>query len=56
MKKEIQEDKQRYGDDRRSPIVSRPEAKALREEEMIAVRTRHRRVIKTGMDPGGQRS
>ena len=37
MKKEIQEDKKRYGDDRRSPIVSRPEAKALREEEMIAV-------------------
>jgi topoisomerase IV subunit A len=37
VKKEIQEDKKRYGDDRRSPIVSRPEAKALREEEMIAV-------------------
>ncbi len=36
VKKEIQEDKKRYGDDRRSPIVSRPEAKALREEEMIA--------------------
>ncbi len=35
VKKEIQEDKQRYGDPRRSPIVSRPEAKALREEEMV---------------------
>lgn len=35
VKKEIQDDKQRYGDSRRSPIVSRPEAKALREEEMI---------------------
>lgn len=35
VKQEIQEDKQRYGDARRSPIVARPEAKALREEEMI---------------------
>lgn len=35
VKKEILDDKQRYGDDRRSPIVARPEAKALREEEMI---------------------
>ncbi len=34
VKKEITEDKHLYGDERRSPIVSRPEAKAMREEEM----------------------
>lgn len=35
VKKEIQEDAKLYGDNRRSPIVARPEAKALREEEML---------------------
>jgi topoisomerase IV subunit A len=35
VKKEILEDKERYGDARRSLIVARPEAKALREEEML---------------------
>lgn len=35
VKKEIQDDKQRYGDNRRSPIVVRPEAKALREEDIV---------------------
>lgn len=35
VKTEIQEDAKLYGDNRRSPIVSRPEAKALREEEMV---------------------
>lgn len=35
IKKELQEDKQRFGDRRRSPIVARFEAKALREEEMV---------------------
>jgi len=37
VKKELQEDKQRFGDARRSPIVARSEAKALREEEMLPV-------------------
>ncbi|MBS0351649.1 MAG: DNA topoisomerase IV subunit A, partial [Proteobacteria bacterium] len=35
IKKELQEDKHRFGDNRCSPVVARPEAKALREEEMI---------------------
>ncbi len=35
IRQEILDDKEKYGDDRRSPIVARPEAKALREEEMI---------------------
>ncbi len=37
IRQEILDDKEKYGDDRRSPIVARPEAKALREEEMIPV-------------------
>lgn len=36
VKKEIQADKELYGDNRRSPIVSRVPAQALREEEIIA--------------------
>lgn len=36
VKQEILADKAKYGDNRRSQIVSRPEAKALREEEVIA--------------------
>ncbi len=35
IREEIQADKDQYGDRRRSPLVSRPEAKALREEEVI---------------------
>ncbi len=35
VKKEIQADKELYGDERRSPIVSRAPAQALREEEII---------------------
>lgn len=32
---ELEEDKKRYGDERHSPIIERPMAKAMREEEMI---------------------
>lgn len=35
VKKELQEDAKKYGDKRRSPLVVREEAKALREEEII---------------------
>ncbi len=36
IREELQRDKEKYGDKRRSPIVERPEAQAMREEEMIA--------------------
>ncbi|MBV1841060.1 MULTISPECIES: DNA topoisomerase IV subunit A [Photobacterium] len=35
IKKEIQSDAEKYGDDRRSPLVEREEAKALTERELI---------------------
>ena len=35
VKKEIQADAQKYGDDRRSPLIERIEAKALTEQELI---------------------
>ncbi len=35
IKKEILEDAEKYGDDRRSPIVTREEAKALTEKELV---------------------
>ncbi|MDR1057178.1 MAG: DNA topoisomerase IV subunit A [Coxiellaceae bacterium] len=35
LKKELQEDMEKYGDDRRSQLVVRKEAKAIREEEII---------------------
>jgi len=35
LKKEIQADAEKYGDDRRSPIVERAEAKALTERDLI---------------------
>lgn len=35
IRKELNEDAEKYGDERRSPIVVREEAKALREEEII---------------------
>lgn len=37
VKKELQEDSQKYGDERRCQLVIREEAKALREEEVISV-------------------
>jgi topoisomerase-4 subunit A len=37
VKKELQEDSQKYGDERRCQLVEREEAKALREEEVISV-------------------
>ncbi|MBW8189713.1 DNA topoisomerase IV subunit A [Neiella marina] len=35
MKKELQADAEKYGDDRRSPIVERSEAKALTEKDLL---------------------
>ena len=35
IKKELQADAEKYGDDRRSPIVSRGESKALTEKELV---------------------
>ncbi|GGA81677.1 DNA topoisomerase 4 subunit A [Neiella marina] len=35
MKKELQADSEKYGDDRRSPIVERSEAKALTEKDLL---------------------
>jgi topoisomerase-4 subunit A len=35
VRKELEEDAEKYGDDRRSPIVERGEAKAIKEEEML---------------------
>ncbi len=35
VKKELTEDAQKYGDDRRSPIVERKEAKALSEKDLV---------------------
>ncbi len=36
IKKEIKEDAEKYGDDRRTPLVSRTEAKAFSETELIS--------------------
>ncbi len=36
MKKEIKADAEKYGDDRRSPLVERAEAKALTERDLVA--------------------
>jgi len=35
IKKELEEDAEKYGDERRSPLVIRAEAKAISEEEMV---------------------
>ena len=35
VKKEISEDKERFGDERRSPLMTRKEAQALREEDIL---------------------
>lgn len=35
MRKELEEDRSRFGDARRSPLVERPEAKAMKEEDII---------------------
>jgi len=37
IKKELQEDAEKYGDERRSPLVIRAEAKAISEEEMAPI-------------------
>lgn len=37
IRKEILEDAEKYGDARRSPVVARSEARAIREEELLAV-------------------
>lgn len=37
IRKEILEDAEKYGDERRSPIVTRAEAKAIREEEFMSI-------------------
>ncbi len=36
IRSELEEDKEAYGDKRRSPLVERAEAKAIREEEMLS--------------------
>lgn len=41
MKKEIQEAAELYGDDRRSPVVERGEAKALSEKRFNPIRSGH---------------
>ncbi len=55
VKKEIQADKELYGDERRSPIVSRVPAQALREEEIITAEPITVVLSQQGWIPRGER-
>ncbi len=49
LKKELQADAQAYGDDRRSPLQEREEAKAMSEHDMLPSRTCHHRAVADGL-------
>jgi topoisomerase-4 subunit A len=54
VKDELLADAKKFGDARRSPLVSREAAQAMDETELVAQRTDDRGAQREGLDPRGQ--